>query len=208
MSQQNRCARSTASARPSEEEEGDEVALVDAVRALDQTAFNRLYERYFQRIYNFVYARIRHHADTEEIVQETFAAVFRSIDAFRGQSSLVSWIYGIAKNTVNNHLRRAKLRDFWVELAEPDALLPLASMGDTPEDALSLRRYTDAIRERLGSVASWQAEVFVLRHVENLPIQEIARRTSRSSDAVRSSLYRVKRLLVAAGGAELVTTAS
>lgn len=207
MSQMNRCARSTASPSTAPAE-SDETLLVDGIRGLDQTAFNQLYERYFQRIYNFVYARIRHHADTEEIVQETFAAVFRSIDAFRGQSSLVSWIYGIAKNTLNNHLRRAKLRDSWVELTEPEALLPLATAGDTPEDELSLRRYADAIQDRLGSVASWQAEVFVLRHVENLPIQEIARRTSRSSDAIRSSLYRVKRLLVEAGGSELATAAS
>jgi len=45
-------------------------------------------------------------------------------------------------------------------------------------------------------VADWQAQVFVMRHFENLPIGEIARRTSRSNDAVRSSLYRVKRLIV------------
>jgi DNA-directed RNA polymerase specialized sigma24 family protein len=48
-------------------------------------------------------------------------------------------------------------------------------------------------------VTPWQAEVFVLRHIENLPIQEIAQRTHRSNDAIRSSLYRVKRLLVEAG---------
>ncbi|HVP28420.1 MAG TPA: RNA polymerase sigma factor [Myxococcota bacterium] len=171
-------------------------ALVHGIRESRQEDFNQLYDRYFQRIYSFVYLRVRNHADAEEIVQETFTAVFRSIDAFRGQSALLSWIYGIAKNTVNNHLRRAKLREQWVELSEPDSLAPAARDAGTPEDALSLRRYADAIRDRLGSVASWQAEVFVLRHVDNLPIREIARRTARSSDAIRSSLYRVKRLLV------------
>ena len=55
-------------------------------------------------------------------------------------------------------------------------------------------------------MSSWQAEVFVLRHVENLTIGEIARRMDRSSDAIRSSLYRVKRLLVEAGNPEAVAT--
>jgi len=183
-------------------------ALVAGVREARQDSFNLLYDRYFQRIYSFVYLRVRNHADTEEIVQETFTAVFRSIEAFRGQSSLVSWIYGIAKNTVNNHLRRAKLRDHWVETAEPDALAPTVGLACTPEDELSLRRYADAIRARLGSIASWQAEVFVLRHVENLPIREIAKRTARSSDAIRSSLYRVKRLLVEASDQGVTTAAS
>lgn len=207
MSQLPSHARSAAAVTFCPEPPTDD-ALVAGVREARQDSFNLLYDRYFQRIYSFVYLRVRNHADTEEIVQETFTAVFRSIEAFRGQSSLVSWIYGIAKNTVNNHLRRAKLRDHWVELAEPDALAPTVGLACTPEDELSLRRYADAIRARLGSIASWQAEVFVLRHVENLPIREIAKRTARSSDAIRSSLYRVKRLLVEASDQGVTTAAS
>jgi RNA polymerase sigma-70 factor (ECF subfamily) len=182
--------------------------LIEGIRRADQACFNQLYERYFQRVYNFSYVRVRNHADTEEIVQETFTAVFRSIEAFRGQSTLLSWIYGIAKNTVNNHLRRAKARDQWLERAELDLLTPSGLATGTPEEEFHLRRYAEAIHERLDSVASWQAEVFVLRHIENLPIREIAKRTSRSSDAIRSSLYRVKRLLVEASEHGLVPTTS
>jgi DNA-directed RNA polymerase specialized sigma24 family protein len=65
-----------------------------------------------------------------------------------------------------------------------------------------MRRYARAIDSRLRSVSEWQAEVFFLRHVEDLPIREISRRTMRSSDAIRSGLYRVKRLLVEAGQLE------
>ena len=71
--------------------------------------------------------------------------------------------------------------------------------SSTPEDQLVMRRYARAIDARLQSVSDWQAEVFFLRHVEDLPIREISRRTMRSSDAIRSGLYRVKRLLVEAG---------
>jgi RNA polymerase sigma-70 factor (ECF subfamily) len=180
--------------------------LVVGVREGSEGHFNELYQRYFQRVYNFTFLRVRNHADTEEIVQETFTAVFRSMDAFRGQSSLLSWIYGIAKNTVNNHIRRAKMREVWMDKAEPELLRPSASIDScSPEEHLSLRRYAAAINARLGSVADWQAEVFVLRHVENLSIQEISRRTARSSDAVRSSLYRMKRLLVEASQGGLLT---
>jgi RNA polymerase sigma-70 factor (ECF subfamily) len=180
--------------------------LVGAIKEGSEAHFNELYQRYFQRVYNFTFLRVRNHADTEEIVQETFTAVFRSIDAFRGQSSLLSWIYGIAKNTVNNQLRKARTRDVWMERAEPELLRPSAGIDScTPEDHLSLRRYAEAITERLGAVAEWQAEVFVLRHVENLSIQEISLRTARSSDAIRSSLYRMKRLLVEASQGALVT---
>jgi DNA-directed RNA polymerase specialized sigma24 family protein len=65
-----------------------------------------------------------------------------------------------------------------------------------------MRRYVSAIREQLESIGSWQAEIFVMRHVQDLSIKEISLRTERSSDSIRSSLYRVKRMLVEAAGLE------
>ncbi len=173
--------------------------LVHAIRNADELAFNQLYDRYFPRVYNFCFSRLRNHSDTEEVVQETFTSVFRSIEAYRGESLLVSWIYGIARNTVNNQLRRVKTQEQRLERARPELMrrsTPMASCS--PEDHLNLQRCTDAIQQQLDSVSKWQAEVFVMRHIENLPIGEIADRMSRSHDSVRSSLYRVKRLLVEA----------
>jgi RNA polymerase sigma-70 factor (ECF subfamily) len=180
--------------------------LVEGIRRSSEADFNELYERYFQRVYSFVFARLRNRADTEEVVQETFTAVFRSIGAYRGQSSLVCWIYGIAKNNVNNHLRRAKAHELRVEKAEPAMVLGTASLdGSTPEEQLCLRRYEESVQKLLGSVAEWQSEVFWLRHVENLTIGEIAARVKKSNDAVRSSLYRVKRMLTQAVDPALAT---
>jgi RNA polymerase sigma-70 factor (ECF subfamily) len=173
--------------------------LVAAIRNAEEHAFGLLYERYFQRIYTFSFLRLRNHADTEEAVQETFTSVFRSIDAYRGESSLVSWIYGIARNTVNNRLRRASAQHQRMARARTELLRSsLAMSPGTPEDELNLQRSVDQVRECLRSLSDWQAEVFALRHLENLPIGEIARRMSRSHDSVRSSLYRVKSLLIKA----------
>ena len=173
--------------------------LVERIRGSDETAFNLLYDRYFQRVYSFALLRLRNRADAEEVVQEIFMAVFRSAEAFRGQSSLLAWIYGIAKNTVNNHIRRAKAQEQRIERAEPELLRSSQSLDAcTPEEHLNLRRCEEKIQERLESVADWHAEVFILRHLEDLPIGEIARRVQRSNDAVRSSLYRMKKLLVEA----------
>jgi RNA polymerase sigma-70 factor (ECF subfamily) len=171
--------------------------LVEGIRRSNERDFTLLYERYYQRVYNFSYLRLRNHADTEEVVQETFTAVFRSIDAFQGKSSVLSWIYGIAKNTVNNTIRRAKAREHRVERAESELVRNLhLSSSCTPEESLTMQRCADSIWDRFALLSDWQAEIFVLRHIENLPIGEIAARTSRSNDAVRSGLCRVKRLLV------------
>jgi DNA-directed RNA polymerase specialized sigma24 family protein len=66
----------------------------------------------------------------------------------------------------------------------------------SPEEQLHLLRYTESIRLRLEALSGWQVEIFKLRHVEDLSIAEIVERTGRSSDAVRSSLYRIKRLMI------------
>ena len=171
--------------------------LLEGIRRSSDAHFGELYKRYFQRIYSFVYTRMRNHADAEEVVQETFTSVFRSFDSYRGQSSLLSWIYGIAKNTVNNQLRRAKSQGQGLERAETEQLLPMHSLATcNPEEHLGMRRYAEAIQRELGSVAEWQSEVFAMRHLENLSIREISERTQRSSDSIRSSLYRVKRILI------------
>ena len=176
-------------------------ALVAAIRNAEEHAFGVLYERYFQRVYLFSLLRLRDHADAEEAAQETFTSVFRSLDAYRGESSLVSWIYGIARNTVNNQLRRANARRRRMARARIEWVRTSLLMSPrTPEDELNLQRSIDQVRDCLASVSDWQAEIFALRHLENLPIEEIARRVSRSSDSVRSSLYRVKSLLVNAVG--------
>lgn len=176
--------------------------LLEGIREQSEPHFAALYDRYFRRIYNFVYVRIRNHAEAEEVVQETFLAVFRSFERYRGQSSLLSWIYGIAKNTTNNSIRRSKSQNERVDLADEDDLIPRPSLGaGMPDEQFDLKRFRDQLSERLDGVADWQTEIFEMRHFENLSIPEISERTTRSSDAVRSSLYRVKRIFFEAADA-------
>jgi len=173
--------------------------LLEGLRAGSEAHFNTLYDRYFQRIYAFVHSRIRNHADAEEIVQETFVTVFRSIENYRGQASLLSWIFGIAKNLANNTIRKSRTHETRLGEVPRETLGPRPSLASgTPEENLHLRRFTEALRAQLSGVSEWQAEIFAMRHFENLSIPEIARRTERSSDAIRSSLYRVKRMVVEA----------
>ena len=123
--------------------------LLEGIRAASEPHFAELYKRYFQRIYNFVYMRMRNHAETEEVVQETFLAVFRSFQNYRGQSSLLSWIYGIAKNTANNAIRRARSQSERIDLADEEDLLPRSSIGlASPAEQLDMQRFQDQLSAR------------------------------------------------------------
>jgi RNA polymerase sigma-70 factor (ECF subfamily) len=171
--------------------------LIEGIRNASESHFDELYSRYFQRIYNFVYGRIRNHADAEEIVQETFTIVFSSMDKYSERSSLLSWIYGIARNTTNNGLRQAKNSSLRMQEIGHEQLRPAKSFAScTPEEQLSIQRYLKNVVEQLEDFGAWQVEIFDMRHLQNLSIREISKRTQRSSDSVRSCLYRVKRVLL------------
>lgn len=175
--------------------------LVAGVMCASEVHFTQLYDRFFPRVFGFVYNRVRDNADVEEIVQDTFSAVFESMGSYRGQSSLLSWIFGIARNTANNALRRKKIRDQYVDQTLPESVHEAAGDANrSPEELLHMRRFVDAFYERLESVSEWQSDIFRMRHLEDLSIREICERTERSSDAVRSSLYRVKNLLIQGTG--------
>ncbi len=189
--------------------ERSDLELVEGIQRADEVCFNLLYERYYRRVYGLARTRLRNASDAEEVVQDTFTAVFRFIDSYRGQSSLLSWIYGIAKNTVNNYVRRARAHEARLERAELEMDRSEHSMAFcTPEQSLDLRRCVQALQDQLDAMPSWHAEIFVMRHLEGMPIDEIASVTDRSNDSVRSSLYRVKRLLVGAAESGLVTSAA
>ena len=172
-------------------------ALVEGLLAGHPGDFDLLYHRYFARVYAFVYSRVRSHADAEEIVQEVFLAVFDSIGRYHGTSSLLAWIHGIARNLLNNHLRSEKRRGRRVVLADVEQLEVETVTGRiTPADEFEFEEYRQRLMSELAGVSSWQTSVFALRHLKDLSIAEISHRTQRSSDSVRSSLFRLKRVFV------------
>lgn len=127
-------------ARSVDSESRTDEDLVLGIRAGDETAFAILYDRYFQRLYNFAYTRLRNRADAEEATQDTFTAVFRSIDGYKGTASLLSWVYGIARNTVNNQIRRARAHEQRVERAQAEIGTPgLGADGYSPEQGALVR---------------------------------------------------------------------
>jgi RNA polymerase sigma-70 factor (ECF subfamily) len=173
--------------------------LVEGILVANEACFSALYERYFDRIYAYSYRRLRNHSDAEEVTQETFVTVFKSISNFRGSSSLLSWIFGIAKNLSNNSIRRFQSRREKFESVPSEHFIPNRSLGScAPDDELSLQRSVEAIRTEMNELPNWQRRIFEMRHLENMSIPEISAETQRSSDAIRSCLYRTKRIIFGA----------
>lgn len=179
----------------------DDRELVERLRCGDERAFDELYERYFKRVSHFVARRIDNRADAEETVQEVFINVFASIATYRGEAPFVAWIFGLTRRTIAGRFKRKRHPTVPMEDNESNspaahpaapALIPRPDqVYDCTERAVQLETY---VAERLSAD---QRALFVLHHLEERPIAEIAQRLGKSEDSIKSSLYRTRKLLLA-----------
>jgi len=172
--------------------------LVDRVRDGDQLAFEELYDRYFARVHHFVARRVRNRADADETVQEVFVNVFASIDSFRGEAPFGAWLFGLTRRTVASRFK--KRTPPLVSFGDDDADGSLQAATRDP-DPLELYEFTERLARLQDAVSreltDEQRQLFELHHLENRSIQEIAGLLRKSEDAVKSHLYRARKVLLA-----------
>lgn len=175
-------------------------ALVERVRGGDSTAFDALYRRYFARIYRFLDRRLNNRADVEETVQEVFINLFSSLDGFRGEAPFAAWVFGLTRRTLANRFKRKRAAT--VPLPADDAELTDESGASAGRDAdphlaYEFNERLQRLQRGVDDLSSDQWELFRLRHLENRSIEEIAQQLAKSEDAVKSHLYRARKVLLA-----------
>lgn len=167
----------------------------------DASAFDVLYDRFFPRVYRFVDRRLRNRADAEETVQEVFVNLFSSLESFRGDAPFSAWVFGITRRTLAGRFKRKRAETVPLADDEGEALHALPGMTARSTDPLEAYECSERLA-RLGSAAredltGEQWRLFRLHHLQNRSIQEIARTVAKSEDAVKSHLYRARKLLLA-----------
>ena len=183
----------------SDEKYPDEDLIKRVLEDQDEQAFEELYERYFPRVFHFVTRRLNNRADAEETVQEVFISVFSSIGSFRGESSFASWVLGVSRRTVASRFKRKRHPTVPLDDTDESENFDQAVQREpTPQEIYECRErleQLDAVaRERL---TPEQRTLFELHHLRHRSIQDIARFLRKSEDAVKSHLYRARKLLLA-----------
>ena len=82
--------------------------LVDQILSGSREHFNLLYETYFPRVYRFALKRLRDPGEAEDVAQEVFMTLMTALASFKGDSSLLVWIFGVTRNKVNRRFRRPR----------------------------------------------------------------------------------------------------
>lgn len=168
----------------------------------DKEAFELVYDRYFPRIFAFVEKRLRNRADTEETVQEVFINVFNSIESFRGEAPFAAWVFGLTRRTIAARFKRKRHATVPLLDDDQDSVDGTPGVQQTsdpnPVEAYEYQETLSSIVSRAEThLSAEQQQLFQLHHLENQSIGDIARSLHKSEDAVKSNLYRARKILLA-----------
>jgi RNA polymerase sigma-70 factor (ECF subfamily) len=172
----------------------DEAGLLHAARAGDAEALETLLEQHEPRLYRFARRLCRSPVDAEDVLQESLLSAARGIGAFRGASSLSTWLYAIARShCIKKHRRRrAAPVEVSLEAEEAAPAREHPDPGPDPETALQARRLETALERAIARLDRPYREVLVLRDVEGLTAPEVATVTGLSVSAIKSRLHRAR----------------
>lgn len=169
-----------------------DLLLVERARTGDGAAWARLYQRHFDAAYRDVLFMVEQSATAEEVVQEAFAAALVSLNRFDGRSAFRTWLRGIAQNLVRKHWRSRERRGRAYDKVERDARTFGPRAVDDPEATHVRDRRAQVLSEILEMLPASLREVFVMRDVQGLEVDDVAGRLRISPGNVRVRANRAR----------------
>jgi len=178
----------------------EEAALIQRVRDGENDLFYELIRPYERRVYSAAMAILRNPADAEDVAQEAMLKAFRHIRQFRAEARFSTWLIQIAVNEA-----RMRRRKGHADLMEPIADIrddegnytprDFADWREIPSESLERKEIREKLAEALASLGEIYREVFVLRDMQHLSIEETARALGISTASVKTRLRRARLML-------------
>ena len=175
-----------------------DMSLIERCRASDESAFNEVVSRYKAKVYNYIYRMTGSSDDAEDLTQEVFIRMYTSIDSFRSQSSLSTWLFRIASNLCIDRFRRSKTRTTAFSLDEPIQGNDSESGHEIPDSTYEPQRLlentemAEQIQLSLAQLPEKLRAAVILHDVEGLPYEEIAQIVGCPLGTVKSRLFNAR----------------
>lgn len=178
---------------------------VRALQRREAWAWVRLQESCLDSVFGYVYLRCDRREDAEDLTAEVFAAAVASVDEFRGEARIETWLIAIARrkliDAARRKARRPEVLESELHLPAEDAYSPALagaqSETETPEAALERREELREVRRLVLQLPEAQREALWLRCVHQLSLAETARVLRRSENAVKGLLHRARAAVLA-----------
>lgn len=178
----------------------DEKHFIQALQKGSQQAFYELIEQFQQQVLNTCLGFAPRMQDAEDLTQEVFLEVFRSVENFRGESKLSTWLYRIAVRKCLEHIRHHNRQKRWASakgllgLDAPEAQA-MASSFDHPGVELENQERSKIIFSKMEELPENQHTAFVLHKIEGMSHHEISEVMKVSVSSVESLIFRAKQNL-------------
>ena len=166
--------------------------LVEACQRGDTAAFQELFRRHRTDVARLVHRMLGPSAELEDVIQEVFLQVHRSIRDFKGNSLFSTWLYRVTVNVVLMHRRAARSRPVF---ADANSVHPPADARPLPDEQVARLARIRAFYRVLDRLSPKKRAVFVLHELEGLPPAEIARVVGAPVLTVRTRLFYARREL-------------
>jgi RNA polymerase sigma-70 factor, ECF subfamily len=161
------------------------------LRRIETEDFDGIVARHQKQIYRILLHIVRDADIADTLTQECFLRAFKMRGSFRGESSLSTWLMRIAINLARDQIRNRRWA-FWRKLERPERMdaIRTADTRQSQEQTLMKRESVDAIRSAVEKLPDRQRAVFLLRYVEDMPLEEIAEAMGLKLGTVKSHLFR------------------
>ena len=177
----------------------NEIELIQGLKKGDETAFRFLVDNYQDRVFNTAIGIVQNAADAEDVAQEVFIQVYRSIHQFKGESKLSTWLYRITTSRALDLLRsrKSKKRFGFLQRLFGDTNEPLLELPDFNHPGVALEKKENAARlfKAIARLPENQKAAFTLHKLEDLSYQQISEILQTSVPAVESLMHRAKQNL-------------
>ena len=158
----------------------------------EQQVFHELYQAYNARVYSICLRMTRDCSEAEDLTQEVFVHLFRTIGSFRGDSSFATWLHRLTVNCVLMHYRKHKRR---AERTTADGELPVqAAIGSLDPRRMKIVDQL-LLSEVIAKLPDGYREALVLHDIEGFEHHEIAKMKGRSEGTSKSQLHKARRAL-------------
>ena len=172
------------------------ISDAECVRQLQRgetDAFETLIRRHQKTIFNLVYRMLGDYDEAAEISQEAFLSAYRAIGSFRGESNFSTWLYRIALNhatTRRKSLNTRQQRNVSIETTEP-----MIDPHPGPAETMEKKEIRERVQLALNSLDPDDATVILLRDLQDVPYDEVARVLEIPVGTVKSRLHRARQAL-------------
>ena len=178
----------------------DESRMIASILAGDAQLFHELIRPYERRVYAMALSFLRNEADAEDVAQEAFLKAFRSLASFRGDAKFGTWLVSITLNEARSRIRRRdaiKMESLDEPQDDQEHSSPalLRDWKEIPSEALERKEVRSLLQKAITSLPQIYREVFQLRDIEQLSVNEAAQALGITVSSVKVRLHRERMML-------------